>query len=61
MIARLHALLAYYVAKHTYRRMAERHYYAGIGYPANENPFGPALVGSHSRDCAKQRARLLGE
>jgi hypothetical protein len=37
--ARLHAELAYLVARVTLRRMAERHYFAGLNYSANDNPF----------------------
>ena len=39
MIARLHRLVAFYTARGTYRRMGERHWYAGCGWPANDDDF----------------------
>lgn len=38
MLATLHRLVAFYTARATYRRMGQRHWYAGCGWPANDDP-----------------------
>lgn len=40
MIARLHHLVAYWTARHTYRRMGARHWFGG--WPMNHNDNGIA-------------------
>jgi len=37
MLSRLHNLVAFYTARHTYRRIGARHWFAGWGVNHNDN------------------------
>lgn len=37
MLTRLHHLVAFYTARHTYRRMGARHWFDGLHLPANDD------------------------
>jgi hypothetical protein len=63
MTARLHAQLAYLTARHTYRRMGQRHWFAGLDYPMNDNLFdaSPSVWSHPGHATTAGRGLILGE